>query len=46
VREEKGVTDVSVRRDTNDPNMIIMTHLFKGMNTATGLANSEKGKTR
>jgi len=45
VRKEKGVTAVSVHRDANDSDIIIVMHQFKDMNAAKGFANSEDLKS-
>ena len=45
VRKENGVTAASVHRDTNDPDIIIITHQFKDMISATEFANSEDLKS-
>jgi quinol monooxygenase YgiN len=45
VRMEKGVTAVSVHRDPNDPNIIIVMYQFKDMNAAREFANSEDLKS-
>ena len=41
VRKVKGVTAASVHRDTNDPDIIVITHQFEDMNAAKGFADSE-----
>lgn len=45
VRKEKGVTGASVHRDANDRNVLMITHQFKDMNTASAFANSEDLKS-
>ena len=44
-RKEKGVTAASVHRDTDDPNIIIVTHKFKDMTAAMAFVNSEELKS-
>ncbi len=41
VRKVKGVTAASVHRDTNDPDIIVITHQFEDMNAAKEFADSE-----
>jgi quinol monooxygenase YgiN len=40
VRKQNGVTGASVHRDPSDPNVIIVTHQFRDLKTATSFANS------
>jgi quinol monooxygenase YgiN len=45
VRQENGVIGASVHRDTQDPNVITITHQFNDVNTAMAFAGSEELKT-
>lgn len=45
VRKEAGVVGASVHQDLNNPNTVIVTHLFKDANAATAMINSEELKS-
>jgi hypothetical protein len=45
MRKEMGVTGASVHRDASDPSIIIVTHQFKDLKSATAFANAENLKT-
>jgi quinol monooxygenase YgiN len=44
VRQENGVIGASVHRDTQDPNVITITHQFNDVNAAMAFASSEELK--
>lgn len=45
LRKEKGVTAASVHRDSNDPDVVIVTHTFTDINAAMAFVNSEDLKS-
>jgi quinol monooxygenase YgiN len=45
VRKEMGVTGASVHRDPNDPNVLVVTHKFKDLDTARAFTDSEELKS-
>jgi quinol monooxygenase YgiN len=44
-RKESGVTAASVHHDSNDPNIVIITHQFRDINAAKRFADSEDLKS-
>ena len=45
VRKQNGVTGASVYRDTSNPNIITVIHVFKDLDAATAFAGSDDLKT-